>query len=82
MASTSVRISEPARKVLQSMAKQEGQSMQSILEKAVEHYRREQVLLQTNKAFSQLKQKKNEWHQELKERATWETTLADGMDKR
>ena len=53
--------------------------MQSVLERAIEHYRRESFLRAANDDFAALKRDAKEWKEALREREIWEQTLADGM---
>ena len=80
MSSLNIRISEPAHRVLRELSEQQGTSMQSLLDEAVERLRREKFLAQTNEAFAALKNNPKAWQQEQEERAIWEHTLKDGMD--
>ena len=79
MASAMMRISATARSALRELAAQQGESMQAILDKAVEQYRRRCLLEQANAAFAALRRNKRAWKQELIERAEWDTTLTDGQ---
>ncbi len=51
MGQAMVRISDKTRQVLRDMAQSEEESMQSVLEKAVEEYRRRHFLEQVNRAY-------------------------------
>ena len=51
-----------------------------VVERAVEHYRRELFLADLNAAYARLRADPVAWRDELAERALWETTLADGLD--
>jgi|CXWL01.1.fsa_nt_gi hypothetical protein len=55
--------------------------MQSVIDQAIEELRRRKMLEATNLAFSELKADKTAWQDELKERAIWENTLGDGVEK-
>ncbi len=79
MSSTTVRISPVVRLLLRDIADEEGTSMQAILEKAVEQYRRRRLLEQTNAAFQSLRADPAGWAEELEERRAWEPTLGDGQ---
>jgi hypothetical protein len=46
----SITIGESARSILHEISQQEKTSIQTVLEKAIENYRRQYVLTQTNKA--------------------------------
>ena len=74
-----VRISRPYHELLRQLAEEEQDSMQSVLDKAIECYRRERFLRAANADFAALKSNANAWKQELREREFWEHTAADGL---
>ena len=80
MATTTVRLRERTRDVLRELAGETGQSMQEVLDRAVEAYRRERVLERTNAAYSALRADRARWEEEQAERAAWEVTLTDGLE--
>ena len=80
MASTTVRVSEPTHRTLGELSEQLGESMQGILDKAVEDYRRKCVLERANAGYAALRAAPEAWNEELAERADWEATLSDGLD--
>jgi hypothetical protein len=51
-----------------------------VLENAIENYRRQYVLTQTNKAYAKLRKNPKAWVEEIKERRNWENTLSDGIE--
>jgi len=53
--------------------------MQAVLDKAIEHYRREKFLRDANADYAALRRNPKAWKEELKERALWEQTLSDGL---
>jgi hypothetical protein len=65
--------------ILQRIAKQSGESMQSSLAKAIELYRRQIFLQKANMAFNALRKDSKTWQEELKEREEWDVTLLDGI---
>jgi predicted transcriptional regulator len=71
MASIPVRLSEEAHQILQGIAEQTGESLQKILSRAVEEYRRKLFLEEANAAFERLLRDKKLWKQEQRERADW-----------
>jgi hypothetical protein len=81
MKSVTVRISEEERKVVKGLSEKLGVSMTEILNRAVEKYRKEVLLSETNKAYARLKEKPDEWKDELEERKLWDNTLSDGLEK-
>ena len=76
-----VRISLRAHDLLRQIAEEEQQSMQSVLDKALERYRREKFLRAANADFAALRSDSTAWKEELREREVWEQTLADGLGK-
>lgn len=79
MSSTTVRISEPTHQMLQELSEQMGMSMQGVLDRAIEDYRRKRLLEQANAGYAALRGDPQAWQEELAERAEWESTLADGQ---
>ncbi len=77
-----VRISPRTHQLLRQLAKEAEESMQSILHKAIESYRREEFLRAANRDYAALRRNPKAWRDELRERALWERTLADGLDKK
>ena len=75
------RISEKTRNILRLLSNETGKSMQIIIEQAIEHYRRQIFLEQSNKAFAALKANSENWKEEQEERALWDNTLNDGQQE-
>jgi len=75
----STRISEPTREVLRKLAEASGDSMQVVIDKAIEMYRRQRFLEESNRAFSALRAKPRMWNSEQAEREVWDRTLADDL---
>jgi hypothetical protein len=70
-----VRISPHAHELLRQLAEEEQASMQAVLDRAIERYRRESFL-RAAKGDSRA------WKHEAQERQLWEQTLSDGLDKK
>lgn len=81
MAGTQVRVSENTHQVLRSLASRAGESMQEIVEKAVEHYRRKAFLEGLSDDFRSLRENESTWKVEEEERALWDNTLQDGLEE-
>ncbi len=77
---TNVRISNDTHSTLRGLADVEGQSMQAVLDKAVECYRRSRFWDEVEMAAGNLRGDQTAWNDELTERRVWEATLADGLD--
>jgi len=82
MASYNVRISANSYQILKTLSQDKGQSMQSVIDQAIEDLRRRKLLEETNQAFNALKTDKKAWKQEIAERELWENTLFDGVEKK
>ncbi|MBC7529592.1 MAG: toxin-antitoxin system protein [Chthonomonadaceae bacterium] len=80
MESVNVRVNKQTHQRLVSLAKENGLTMQIILDKAVEAYRRQTFLEGLNADFAALRAQPEEWRAEQEERELWETTLADGLE--
>ena len=76
-----IRISPRSKAVLRTLAKQEGKPMQAVLDDAIEHYQRDKFLDEVNASFAILKNDPKAWKEELAERALWDKTLDDGLEK-
>ncbi len=55
--------------------------MQSLPEKAIEMYRRQRFLEESNRAFAALRANPETWKSEQAEREAWDMTLADGLEQ-
>ncbi len=78
--SATVRISDPARRALRDLARSTGEPMSAVLDKAIECYRRQRFLEETNAGFAALRADEEAWEHELRERRIWEATLADDLE--
>ena len=75
-----LRVSKEIHEKLRDFARQEGISMQSVLEKALDEYQKTRFFDSLDAGFAALKRDPEAWAEELKERRLWETTLMDGID--
>lgn len=71
-AQSPVRISERAKRTLRDLAAREGTTMQAILDRAIEAYRRQRFLETANSAFLALRENGAGWEDELRERREWD----------
>ncbi len=79
MASTTVRVTEHTHEVLRELAAATGESLQRVLEEAVERYRRERFFDDLSAAYGRLATDPAAWQEELAERAELDGTLTDGL---
>lgn len=80
MPELTVSVSETTHKTLLKLAETSGETIQTVLDKAIESYRRYSFLVQNNQAFAALKQNEELWQEELAERQAWDQAIADGVD--
>jgi len=79
MPESTVTLSNAAHATLIKLAEISGETMQTVLDKAIENYRRYVFLVQANQAFAALRQNEELWQEELAERGLWDQTMADGV---
>ena len=78
--STTVRISEQTHHRLRELAAQSGEPMQTVLDKALEHYRRQKFWEECDAAYAALQQDPEAWKDLQDELKSFEGTLMDGLD--
>lgn len=81
MPELTVTLSNTAHQTLIKLAETSGETMQAVLDKAIENYRRHIFLVQANQAFAALRQNEELWREELAERELWDQTIADGVSE-
>jgi len=79
MSRITVRISRESQATLRRLAHETGESMQAILDKALEEYRRKCFLGGANCAYQSLRDVPKAWAEELAERKLWDSTLLDDL---
>ena len=79
MSTALVRVSEAAWQTLKRLSERCGTTMQEIVDRAVEEYRRKLFLEEANRAYAALRSDPRAWREELEERRVWEAALADGV---
>ena len=77
MSTTTIRVPTETRDTLSEMARQSGLSMQSVIERAVELYRRQQMLAAINDAYAAVSNDQVAWSALEAERSEWDVTLVD-----
>ncbi|NEU71458.1 toxin-antitoxin system protein [Hassallia byssoidea VB512170] len=80
MQSSTIRISNTSHNILKELAARSGESMQAILDQAIEQYRRQVFLESANQAYAALRNNSEAWQAELEEREVWDVTLADTLE--
>jgi hypothetical protein len=75
-----VRVSESTHEILRSLSSQEGKSMQDILDKAVEDYRRKAFLEGLSDDYRLLQESPEAWAEHEEEMALWNNVMTDGIN--
>lgn len=76
---TTIRVTVETRDLLRALARQTGLSLQELVRQALEGFRRQQLLAQTNAAYAALEQNPHAWRDLEREREEWDGTLGDGL---
>jgi hypothetical protein len=76
-----ISINEKTYGALLTMVENSGETIPTVLDRAIENYRRSLFLKQANSAFASLRQNEALWEEELAERQLWEQTLNDGIEE-
>ncbi|TAF70415.1 MAG: toxin-antitoxin system protein [Oscillatoriales cyanobacterium] len=75
---STVTISNTSYQSLAELSASSGKPIETVLEQAIEQYRRQQFLAAANQAYITLRDRPEDWQEELEERAAWDITLEDG----
>ena len=81
MPTSTVRISEQSGQLLRELANRSGETMQSVLDAALEEYRRNQFFKEMDEAFAALQDDPEAWSEYQEELREWDGTLMDGIDR-
>lgn len=81
MSDAMVRVSERTRETLREIARAQQLSMQAVLEKAVEEYRRKKFFETLDAEYAELQKDPEAWESYQAELRVWDATLMDGLDK-
>ncbi len=74
-----LRVNARTHETLRRLAAENNLPMQEVADKAIELYRRQQILERTNAVYDMMRLSPEEWQEELEERADWEYAVADGL---
>lgn len=80
MGTKMMRIREDTFASIKEVAEEEHESMQALLARAWELYRRQRILELSNAVYAAMREDPQAWQEELEEREALEGTLADGLE--
>ena len=70
------------RNTVHDLARKVGVPMAEVVERAIEQYRRQQILDAANAQYAALRADPEAWAEIEAERAIWDVTLLDGLEER
>lgn len=74
-----IRIRSASYQTIRVLAERTNQSALDVLDKAVEHYRRQWLFEEADAKFAALQRDPAVWNQVLREQEEWDSTLLDGL---
>lgn len=74
-----MRIDDRTHGIIRSLAG--SQSMQDVVQEAVEDLKRKRFFERMNAAYAAMQDDADSWAEEQQERAEWDTTIGDGLDE-
>jgi hypothetical protein len=77
MSELTIDLSETTHKTLLQLAQTSGEDLVTIIDRAVENYRRYVFLVQADRAFAKLRQNEELWQEEIAERQMWDLKIAE-----
>lgn len=77
--SAMLRVHERTHEKIRRMSSESNLSMQEVTDRAIEAYRRQQILEQANAVYAAMQLSAQAWQEEQEGRAEWDTTLNDGL---
>jgi hypothetical protein len=75
-----IRVSDKTHRAVAGIAHDHGKTMQQVVAEAVDAYSRELMLRETNAAYAAVMGDESACSELMRERAEWDTTLADGLE--
>jgi hypothetical protein len=79
MATTTIRVSPEAHRILKMLSDRRGVSMVEALDEIVSAWERDHFFQELNEAYAALKVDGAAWQEELAERKSWDVTLMDNQ---
>lgn len=78
--STTVRVKAHVHAQINELAKEMDESIQDVIEEAIEAFRRQRMIEAHNRAYAALRADPGRWKAELAEREVWDEAVADGLE--
>ena len=81
MNAVNIRVDEPTRDTLRALSRECDEKMSVLVAQAVKDFRRKKFMEALNAEYAAVRADPEAWKSELQERAIWDGTLLDGIDK-
>lgn len=78
---TTIRVSRELYDVIKFLAKRDNENIQDVIKHAISEYKKRKFFEEMNAAFKKLRENKQDWDNECKEREVWDITIADGLEE-
>ena len=75
-----MRVKEHVHAQINELAKEMDESIQNVIEEAIEAFRRQRMIDAHNRAYAALRADPERWKAELAEREVWDEAVADGLE--
>lgn len=79
MSTTMIRVRNDIHTALRRLAEEQHITMQDVLSRALEDYRRAVFFERARQSYADLRADPGAWELEMEERAAWDGTLMDGL---
>lgn len=79
MATTTIRVSPEAHRILKLLSDRRGVTLVEALDEIVSAWERDHFFQEFNAAYATLRNADTAWREELDERAAWDVTLMDNQ---
>jgi len=79
MATTTIRVSPEAHRILKLLSDRRGVSLVEALDEIVGAWERDHFFQEFNEAYAALKADSTAWQEEIAERGSWDVTLMDNQ---
>lgn len=80
MPNPTVRISAEAHGRLKSLAERSGETMQTVLERAIAEEEKRRFFVEVDAAYAALQEDPEAWQEYCAEMEVWDATLLDGLE--
>lgn len=79
-ATTMMRVRSDIHALARQLAAEDRVSMQEVLDRALQDYRRARMFAKANQGYAALRADPEAWAEELEERRAWDSTLMDDVE--